>query len=142
MIALDDNILKYIPQRPPFVMIDGLTGHDPQATNSRLLIKADNIFVVDGKFTEPGLVENIAQTAAARAGFIAALQQQPVRVGYIGAIKNLVIYQLPKVSDELRTMVLVQHQVFEVTLVKGEVYCNGNLVAEVEMKIFITNQNK
>jgi hypothetical protein len=63
-----ENSLALIPQKPPFVMIDALLFSDEKRTVSSFKIPEKNIFVKEGLFLEPGLVENIAQTAAARAG--------------------------------------------------------------------------
>lgn len=131
------SITSLIPQRPPFVMIDSLIGQDEIMTRSTFLVKKDNIFVQAGKFAEAGLVEHIAQTAAARAGYTAALEGKPVKVGYIGAVKNLVVHSLPSVNEELVTTIRVIHQIFDAMILYGETYCNGKLVAECEMKIFI-----
>ena len=139
MTILSDNIESFIPQRPPFVMIDELIGYDGKITSARFKIKEENIFVENGKFCEPGLVENIAQTAAARAGYVAALENKPVQVGYIGAIKNLVIHSLPLVNDELETEISVENQIFDVMLITGKVTCNKVLLAACEMKIFISH---
>ncbi|MEJ0104073.1 MAG: hypothetical protein WDO19_16580 [Bacteroidota bacterium] len=57
----EENILPLIPQRPPFVMIDKLLFCGDTTSRSGLLIRDDNIFVENGEFREPGLVENIAQ---------------------------------------------------------------------------------
>ncbi|MCW3093610.1 MAG: 3-hydroxyacyl-ACP dehydratase [Ferruginibacter sp.] len=138
MTSLTDNIISFIPQRPPFVMIDRLTGNNENATSSSFLVKADNILVENGQLPEAGLVENIAQTAAAREGYLAGLQNKPVRVGYIGAVKNLVVYALPSVNDELRTEITIQNQIFDVTLIRGSVRSREVLLAECEMKIFIS----
>lgn len=119
-------------------MIDELTSCDETVIQTRFKIKPENIFVENGKFTEAGLVENIAQTAAARAGHVATLENKPVQVGYIGAIKNLVIYALPFVNDELVTEVIIENQIFDVMLINGKVSCNTRLLAQCEMKIFIT----
>lgn len=135
------NILSCIPQRAPFVMVDKLLYSDETVTRSAFLIRADNIFVEYGCIKEPGLVENIAQTAAARAGHISQLQHKPVALGYIGAIKNLEIYFLPKTGDQLVTEITVQNQIFDVTLISGKITCNEKEVAKCEMKIFI-NQIK
>ncbi len=67
----DENVLSLIPQRPPFVMIDRLVSSDADIIKTSFKITGDNIFVTDGRFREPGLLENIAQTAAARAGELA-----------------------------------------------------------------------
>lgn len=134
------DITSLIPQRPPFVMIDRLTCCQEKITCTAFLVKKDNIFVENGRFCEPGLVENMAQTAAARAGYLSRLDNEPVRVGYIGAIKNLVIHSLPFVNDELDTIITIEHQIFDVMLVRGKVSCNEVLLAECEMKIFIQSK--
>src|SRR5665647_864721 len=128
MIGLTNNIASLIPQRPPFVMIDQLTWNDEKITRTGFLVKEDNIFVENERFCEPGLLENIAQTAAARAGYVSGLENKPVQVGYIGAIKNLVIHSLPFVNDELVTEITVENQIFDVTLIKGRVSCNEVLL--------------
>ena len=58
--------------------------------------------------------------------------------GYIGDIKNLEIKALPKINDELETEISVENQIFEVTIIRGSVQCRKKLLAECEMKIFIS----
>ena len=140
MIAIND-IQALIPQRPPFVMVDKLLSVTETATTTGFTIQADNIFVMDGVFKEPGLVENIAQTAAASAGYISHTQNKPVLVGYIGAVNNLQVFALPKTGDELITEITTENQIFDVTLISGKITCNGQLIAQCKMKIFI-NQLK
>ena len=65
MKVTEENIQALIPQKPPFVMIDKLINFSETTTSTSFCIKADNIFVAHDYFKEPGLVENIAQTAAA-----------------------------------------------------------------------------
>ena len=91
------NILSLIPQAPPFVMIDELLVSSELSAKTGLTIREDNIFVQDNCFQEPGLLENIAQTAAARVGYDAKATNTPVPVGYIGAINDVKIFDLPKV---------------------------------------------
>ena len=76
------NILELIPQAPPFVMVDVLLYTDELSSRSRFIIKPDNVMVQNGCFTEGGLLENIAQTAAARAGYLAKQNHQPVAGGF------------------------------------------------------------
>lgn len=136
-----EKIQSLIPQRPPFVMIDKLLSFTETTTTTGFSIKADNIFVEDGLLKEPGLVENIAQTAAARAGYVSQTENKPVLVGYIGAINNLQVFLLPKTGDELITEITIENQIFDVTLISGKITCNGQPVAQCKMKIFI-NQPK
>ena len=136
-MILEEDILPLIPQRPPFVMISKLLSSDDSSTRTSLLVTEENIFVEKGLFREPGLMENIAQTAAARAGYIARLNNLPVQVGYIGAVKNLEIAALPRTGDELITEITIKDQVFDVTIITGKVWCGETMVAQCEMKIFI-----
>ncbi len=133
-----ENIFSLIPQRPPFVMIDELLYSDDKITRTCFRVQEDNVLVSNSKLLEAGLVENIAQTAAARAGHAAQLDNQPVAIGYIGAVNNLKVFSLPKVLDELETEIIVVNQVFNVTIISGEIRCKGETIAQCEMKIFIT----
>lgn len=133
----EEDILLLIPQRPPFVMIDSLLYSDENSTRTTFRVTAENIFVVDGRLREPGLLENIAQTAAARAGAIARMEGKPVAIGYIGAVKHLEIAGLPRVNDELITEIRIEDQVFNVTIISGRVWCNEITLAQCEMKIFV-----
>lgn len=131
-----------IPQKPPIEMVDKLWFNDETTTISGFTIKADNIFCENGEFTEPGIVENIAQTAALRVGYMVSLLEKNGEkvnppVGYIGAIKRLNIHQLPKVGAELKTEVIIQQIIFDVTLITGRSTVNGEPVADCEMKIFL-----
>jgi predicted hotdog family 3-hydroxylacyl-ACP dehydratase len=133
----EEDILPLIPQRPPFVMISKLLYSGESITRSSLRITEDNIFVENGRFREAGLMENIAQTAAARAGYIARMENLSVQVGYIAAVKNLEIKTLPRTGDELITEITIKDQVFDVTIITGKVWCRERIVAQCEMKIFI-----
>jgi len=138
MIVTKENIQSLIPQRPPFVMIDELVYSDEKSSRTSLLISADNIFVVNGELREPGLLENIAQTAAAHAGYDSIRDNQPVKVGYIGAVKNFEVFRLPLLNDRIETEITVEDQVLGATLITGTTKCNDELVARCEMKIFIS----
>ena len=135
-------ISALIPQKPPIEMVDKLWLNNDTTTVSGFLIKEDTLFCQNGFFTEPGIIENIAQTAALRAGYVASQMAKNGEkinppVGYIGAIKKLVIHQLPKIGDDIRTEVIVQQIIFGVTLITGKSMLNGQTLAECEMKIFI-----
>ena len=136
----DIDILSLIPQRRPFVMIDRLLSFDEIESSTDFVIKEDNIFCKDGLFLETGIMENIAQTCAARIGYINIHNNESVKIGVIGSIKDLVITKLPKVGTTLLTKVKVLSEVFAITLVEAEVYDNDELIAKCEMKISLTDK--
>ncbi|MEJ0102345.1 MAG: 3-hydroxyacyl-ACP dehydratase [Bacteroidota bacterium] len=140
MIA-ETDILPFIPQRAPFVMIDNLVGCDEQSARTTLQVRDDNFFVKDGVLTEPALVENIAQTAAVRIGYICSRENKPVPIGYIAAIQNLVINELPKAGSVLETEIIIQNQVMNVTIISGIVRAGDRIMASCEMKIFVSKNS-
>jgi 3-hydroxymyristoyl/3-hydroxydecanoyl-(acyl carrier protein) dehydratase len=137
MIAQGEEILKLIPQRPPIVMVDKLISSVERKTISGFTIKNDNIFIENNQFIEPGLIENIAQSAALGVGYICSLKNEKVPLGFIGAVKNLRIFELPKVGDDLTTEIQVDYEVFDATLITGKVFCSEKLMAQCEMNIFL-----
>jgi len=140
-IAEGDNLLKLIPQRPPMVMVDKLFSSDEEKCITGLHITEKNIFCRDGFFREPGLIENMAQTAAAQSGYNSSLKaaagNYKAPVGFIGAIKDLKIYSLPPVNAELLTEVKILHHVFDATVIHAFITYGNERIAECEMKIFI-----
>ena len=135
MIA--ENITSLIPQKPPFVMVDKLLHVNQTSTRTGFRIQGNNIFVEEGLFNESGILENIAQTAAAGAGYIHKLENKIVPIGFIGSIKNFEIIELPKINDEIITEVKITNQIFNVTIICGELFCNNKLLAKCEMKIVL-----
>ncbi|HZE86474.1 MAG TPA: hypothetical protein VE035_19270 [Puia sp.] len=82
-------------------------------------------------------MENIAQTAAAGAGYLSRLSDKPVLVGYIGSVKNLVITALPEIGDELITETTIMERISDITVISGKVLRNGIIMAQAEMRIFL-----
>ena len=137
MLVAGKDLLDFIPQRPPVVMIDKLLYAGVDKIISGLFIDEKNIFFKDNVLTESGLVENIAQTAAVGMGFTSKQDKKNVPVGFIASIKNLKIFKLPVAGDEITTEVVVINQVMDITIVKGAVFNDGNCIAQCEMRIFI-----
>lgn len=118
-------------------MIDGLVSCNETSSTTTFQVKAENLLVQDGKLSEAGITENIAQTAAAGLGYVTLQSNSPIEIGYIAAIKNLEIFAQPEVGDVLETDVTITNRVFDVTIVSGSVKCDGILLAKCEMKIFL-----
>ena len=132
------DIHELLPQQEPFVMISSLVRFDMQTTVTETIVSADNMFVEDGVFTAPGIVENIAQTCAARIGYVNKyILKKGIQLGFIGAIRDLKVKNLPKVGDTITTTISVIDSVFGMTLVDAVVLHNGADVASAQMKIAV-----
>ena len=132
------DIHELLPQQEPFVMISSLVRFDMQTTVTETIVSADNMFVEDGVFTASGIVENIAQTCAARIGYVNKyILKKGIQLGFIGAIRDLKVKDLPKVGDTITTTISVIDSVFGMTLVDAVVLNNGAEVASAQMKIAV-----
>lgn len=136
MKAIEDITLReLIPQRPPFVMIDRLLSCDLVFAVTELEVCEDNVFVVDGRFTAEGLMENMAQTCATRMGYISLSRGEKVKLGVIGAVSGFDIFRTPKVGEKIITTIEVLEELFQITLAKAVVKCGSEVLAEAKMKI-------
>lgn len=142
MLATRNDITKYIPQRDPIVMVHELVEADDEHAVTHLDIEPDNVFISKGYLAEPGLVENIAQTAAMHVGYQCSLKNIPIPIGYIAAVKSLKILNLPKENSRIRTSVKVTNKILDVTVVEGRVEQAGTLLCSCEMRIFAKINSK
>ena len=135
------DVLTLLPQRPPFVMIDALTSLDETTTTSRLTVRPDNLFVeADGTLNPCALIENMAQTCAARLGYVNTyINKGPVRLGFIGGIKHLEVLRPARLGETLTTHVAVVQEVLQTTLVHCTVSVGSEVIAAGDLKIAMTD---
>lgn len=134
------DIHTLLPQQEPFVMVGRLTHFDVEKTVTRTTVKPDNIFVDNGFFTSSGIIENIAQTCAARIGYVNKyILRKGIQLGFIGAIRNLRLHRRPAAGQEIETAIVTVEEVFGMTLVTATVKSGDNdIIAECEMKIAVS----
>jgi predicted hotdog family 3-hydroxylacyl-ACP dehydratase len=122
------------------MMVDELLCVNGDEAQCRLTVREDNFFLeADGLIAEVGIIEHIAQSASAFAGYraIEAGATEPP-VGSIGEVKNFHLSQRPAVGDVLITTITMGPTVDGVTIISGE--CkreDGEAVADTRMKIYV-----
>jgi hypothetical protein len=67
--------------------------------------------------------------------------KKDVQIGFIGAIKSLVITETPCVGDILNTRIDVLQDIMGVTLVDAQIVCNNKVIAKTQMKIAIAEKD-
>ena len=131
----DIDVKEILPQREPFLFVDRLVHYDERETVTEFTVPAEHLLVKDGYLTAPGILENMAQSSAARIGYLCKyVLHVPVRIGYIGAIRKFRVHRLPAVGETLRTTILFREDVFGITLVDAEVRVGEDLIAEAALK--------
>ena len=132
-----ERIKQFLPHREPMLMVDGLLYFDGTKAISKLTILDSNIFVEDNLFSETGLIEHMAQTAALLTGYKHQSENLPVKEGFIAAIKNLNIEALPKVNDIVETEVDIAYEVASMTMVTLLSKIKDKTVAAAEMTLVL-----
>ena len=100
-----NDLLKYLPQQPPFLLISALESVTEKGATTSFEIDANHVMVENGYLTEGGLIENMAQTIAAGSGFRASLKGEKPTIGMIGSVKRLNITKRPSINDKLLTII-------------------------------------
>jgi len=132
------EIWQYIPQREPFVMVDSLDECRDDGARSSWTPEPGHLFEENGLIRESALIENMAQTAAARAGYLSRKAGKPVPGGYIGAVQQFRLNRLPRSGEKMVTDIVVRHQVLNATIITGSVSSGDECLATCEMKIFLS----
>lgn len=136
------DVHTLLPQQEPFVMIGTMEHFDMRCVVTCTTIEESNIFVEGQHMSASGLTENIAQTCAARIGYINKyILKKGIQIGFIGAIKNLCVYDLPQIGDKIHTKVEVMEEVFGVILANAEISLNEKIIVSTEIKIAIKEES-
>ncbi|MBQ9660518.1 MAG: beta-hydroxyacyl-ACP dehydratase [Bacteroidales bacterium] len=133
----DIDIRKLIPQREPILMVDSLIAYDPDGARTEFTVPAGNLFVRDGVLAEPGIIEHIAQSAAAWGGYPFFIEGRDPVPGYIGEIKDFSIIARPAVGSVLKTTLKVLGSASGTTLMQSIVTAGEQEVALGRIKIHI-----
>jgi len=120
-------------------MIDKLLTVNEKGAIGSFKISEKNLFLSDGFLAEAALIENIAQTAAARIGYISLNEDKPAPVGYLAAVQNFEVFSLPKLNDEITTEIFIENVIFNAAIISGKIMCNKKNISICNMKIFTSN---
>jgi len=134
-MTIGEAIKELIPQRDPMIMIDVFYDATESEAVAGLTICEKNLFCENGYFTEAGLIEHIAQSASAFAGYKAKVAGKPTPIGFLGEVRKCRINFLPRAGDELRTHIRTLTEVNSITLLEAETTVNGKTVVQCQMKI-------
>lgn len=130
------TILQLIPQRPPMVEVDDFYGLENQRARCGLTVREDNLLLDGEHLSASGVLEHMAQSAAARAGYLAVSGGERVKLGFIGSVNNVSFVRLPRIGEYITTTVEVLETVTSIALIAVESRVGSEPVAACRMKIF------
>jgi predicted hotdog family 3-hydroxylacyl-ACP dehydratase len=140
------DIANFLPHREPMLMVTSVLEIDDDSVSTQFYISENCIFLKEGKLSETGLIENVAQAASGVVGQ-SFFEKDDVNgtgnklVGYISAIKKVEIFQLPKVGDTIITKakLISRFDTGEVTMcsLEAETFLDGKLIVSSTMNFLI-----
>lgn len=137
------DIHELLLQQEPFVMVGVLTWYDERHTSTETTIVTDNIFVDGTTFMPCGVIENIAQTCAARIGYYNKyVLKRGIQIGVVGAMQNVEVSSLPEVGETLCTTITVTAEMFGMILADAKVVCGGEVIATGKVKIAVKDEEE
>lgn len=136
----EQDILSYIPQRPPFVFVDSLLHASEEQVRTAFTVTEGTPLVFNGLLSMAGLMEHAAQTCAVRAGWIQQARQQAIRIGYIGAIKHMQSTRLPRVAERLETEAKVVQEVANISMLDCTTYVNNEPICQTTIKLALVEE--
>lgn len=122
------------------MMVDKLCSASVQGATTSLSIDADNMFCHEGHINESGIIEHMAQSASAMAGYNCRVAGKPAPVGFIGEVKKFTLNFLPKIDETMETTITVVSEAMGVTLINASTSVGGEVAASCQMKIFIREE--
>ena len=134
-----EEIKRLIPQREPFIMVDGFEERSDNSAVTTLSVCPNNYFILpDGTMAETGLIEHLAQSCSALAGYQALSQNlgHPP-VGLIGEVKHFKCLRRPQTGERVKSTITFDMTFGNVTVATGQTFVDEELIAEIKLKIFI-----
>jgi predicted hotdog family 3-hydroxylacyl-ACP dehydratase len=137
-----DKLIELIPQKFPFVLISSLLEVTEKTSISSFTFDESHVLCWNGYLTSAGLMENMAQTAAAKTGYECLMKGSRIPIGFIGDVRDFVFTKHPQPGEEIVTEVTIINEIFDVTVISGVVRMNGEEIASCVMKIFVEPAEK
>ena len=136
METKDTDIRDLIPQRDPVRMVDRLLRADDDSAEACLTVRAGNFFLDDGLLAETGVMEHIAQSASAFAGWRERQKgATSAPLGFIGEVKKFRCHRRPAVGEELHSVVTLLTEFDRILVIAAETRVADEVVAETQMKV-------
>ncbi len=140
------DIKKFLPHRRPMLMVSTIASIDLDTVTAEFYIAPDCIFSKDNLLSETGLIENAAQACSAIVGQ-SYVETDDLEgkgnsvIGYISAIKNVKIFQLPKVGETLVTKATLISRYdtdgMSICTIAGSTFRNGDLIVDCTLNFLI-----
>lgn len=133
------DIQQYLPHREPMLMVDSILEIGNEEVITTFKIKGDNVFIENEKFSEVGLIENMAQTSSATFGhtFFESENKKVKVIGFITNIKSVKIHNTPKIGEEIISKAKLVSRFENICHISCQSFVENQMITEAEINLFI-----
>ncbi|WP_087019020.1 hypothetical protein [Thaumasiovibrio subtropicus] len=134
------DIDQLLPHEAPMVMLDGLVAVSDKGATCEAFVGSDNLYFDATQQHIPAWIglEMMAQAVAAKAGYRSWLEGLPPSQGMLLGTRRYTTYCTGfKQGSRLEVLVSEQADLGEMVRYSGKISCNGKLLAECGMNLFI-----
>lgn len=130
-----------IPQQPPYQLIGFLMSYSPTEAISEYWVGAATPYILDGRLTPAGIMENMSQTCFT---WLNKIEKNQPRQYQLKSISNLQTNRLPAFAEIIYTHVTKENETPSVLHVKAETWVENHLIASanIEFELLPTLQGK
>lgn len=136
-MTMTTDITELLPQRAPLLMVGRLVTAGEQGAETDYCVPRGHFLVEHDCLMEAAFIENIAQSAAAFAGYRARKKGNTAPTGYIGEIKDFRCYGRARVGDVLHTTVTFILDMGDISIAEGRINIGGQKVAEARLAVVL-----
>lgn len=129
IIEKKEDILQYIPQREPIIMVGHLVEIIDNKMLTQLTVYKENYFcTINNTVSFYGVIEHIAQSYALVYGYLYGKF-----IGMIGRITKLRVYFEPNIEEIINTEITVISNVNNLVLISAISFQNESKIISCEM---------
>ena len=142
-ILTGEQILPYLPQRPPMVFVDSFYGMIDNVQYSSLLITPEMVFVEDGRLMDIGLIEFLTQSGyvwfSYREKVILQKSDLEITKGYLCKIKNVHVSDTPPTGTRIYSKMEVIFYSSSFSTIHLTAYTENGTLAEGDFDVISLN---
>lgn len=137
---ITDEVLAYIPQRPPFVFVSALESYSQNEGTCSYIVTDSSPLVNNGAISIGGIIEHMAQSCALYMGYRNGIARAnaPLMQGVIGALSCMEFFSCVSVGETLRSDVVIIGEYGSMVMAEVTSSSAGRLVAKGTLKVSLT----
>lgn len=121
-----------LPQQPPYKMIDKVIHYDIQNIRCSYKITDSNPLVENSYLTSEGMIECMAQVAAAKA----SIESEESGIGYLVLIRSFECNRKVVTGETIEPELKILHDVHPFKIFEAAIWLGDNKIAAGEIRTF------